>query len=116
MPNIATLGAVAFLNQDLASVAGSGQVRWDGKLMNEWPLQDAKNRFSAIVDAAIAGNPQRVIRRGKPAVVVLAVEEYERLCQLEKAKAPTFAELLLAIPQGDGEFESLRLPTRLADF
>ena len=36
------------------------------KLMNEWPLQDAKNRFSAIVDAAVAGNPQRVMRRGSP--------------------------------------------------
>ena len=84
--------------------------------MNEWPLQDANDRFSAIIDAAIAGNPQRVIRRGKPAVVVLAAEEYERLCQLEKAKSPTFAELLLAIPQDDGEFEALRLPSRPADF
>ena len=85
------------------------------KLMNEWPLQDAKNRFSAIVDAAVAGNPQRVMRRGKPAVVVIAAEEYERLCQLEIAKAPTFAELLLATPQDDGEFGSLRLPSRPVD-
>ena len=84
--------------------------------MNEWPLQDAENRFSAIVDAAVSGGPQRVTRPGKPAVVILAAEEYERLCQLGKAKTPTFAELLLAIPQDDEDFESLRLSPRPADF
>ena len=84
--------------------------------MNEWLLQDAKNKFSAVVDAAAAGTPQRVTRRGKPVVVVLAVEEYERLCHVEKAKAQTFADLLLAIPQDDGEFEPLPLPSRPVDF
>ena len=84
--------------------------------MNEWPLQDAKNKFSAVVDAAVAGEPQRVTRRGKPVVVVFAVEEYGRLCHVEKAKAPTFADLLLAIPQDDEEFERLQLPSRPVDF
>ena len=83
--------------------------------MTEWLLQDAKNKFSAVVDAALAGDPQRVIRRGKPAVVVLAVEEYERLRRLEKAQAPTLADLLLAIPQDDEEFERLRVPVRPVD-
>ena len=84
--------------------------------MTEWQLQDAKNRFSAVVDAAVAGDPQRVTRRGKPAVVVLAVDEYERLRHLEKARAPTFADLLLAMPQDDEEFERLSLPSRPVDF
>lgn len=84
--------------------------------MTEWPLQDAKNRFSAVVDAAVSGSPQRVTRRGKPVVVVLAVEEYERLRHLEKANAPTFAELLLAIPQDGEAFERLRLFPRTVDF
>ena len=54
--------------------------------MTVWPLQDARNRFSAVVDAAIAGDPQRVTRRGRPAaVVVLAVEEYERQRHAERA-------------------------------
>ena len=56
--------------------------------MAEWPIQDAKNKFSALVNAALAGEPQRVTRRGQPAVIVIAVEEYERLCQAEKADAP----------------------------
>ncbi len=80
--------------------------------MSEWSLQDAKNRFSAVVDAALNGEPQRVTRRGKPAVVVVAVQEYERLRHLEKATAATFADLLLAIPQDGGEFERIQLPTR----
>ena len=80
--------------------------------MAKWQLQDAKNRFSAVVDAAVAGSPQQVTRRGKPAVVVLAADEYERLRHLEKATAPTLADLLLAIPQDDEEFERLSLTVR----
>ena len=80
--------------------------------MTEWPLQDAKNRFSALVNAALAGEPQRVTRRGEPAVVVLAVDEYERLRRMERTEAPTFAELLLEIPQDDAEFERLSVPAR----
>ena len=83
--------------------------------MDAWPLQDAKNRFSAVVNAAIAGSPQQVTRRGKPAVVVLAAEEYERLRHLEKANASSFADFLLAIPQDDGAFERLPLSLRSAD-
>ena len=83
--------------------------------MTEWPLQDAKNKFSALVNAALAGEPQRVTRRGEPAVVVLAAKEYERLCRLEKANAPTLGELLLEIPQDDQEFERLSLPARPLD-
>ena len=83
--------------------------------MTDWPLQDAKNQFSAVVNAAIAGDPQRVTRRGQPAVVVLAVAEYDRLRHLEKAAAPTLPDLLLAIPQDDEDFERLRVPSRPVD-
>jgi hypothetical protein len=54
-----------------------------------------------------------VTKHGKPAVVVVAADEYERLRQCEKAKAPSFAELLLAMPQGGDDFE--RLPLRPRD-
>ena len=80
--------------------------------MTEWQLQDAKNRFSAVVDAAVSGTPQHVTRRGRPAVVVLAVDEYERLCGLDDTSAPTLARLLLDIPQDDEEFERMPLPPR----
>ena len=83
--------------------------------MDAWPLQDAKNQFSAVVNAAMAGTPQQVTRRGKPAVVVVAIKEYERLRHLENARAPTFADHLLAMPQGDGVFERLPLSVRSTD-
>ncbi len=69
--------------------------------MAEWALQDAKNRFSALVDAALGGEPQTVTRRGAPAVVVVAVKDYQRLRHAETVHAPTFVEHLLAIPKGE---------------
>ena len=80
--------------------------------MTEWSLQDAKSNFSALVNAALGGEPQRVARRGRAVVVVLAAEAYERLRRLEKAGAPTLGELLLEMPQDDGEFERLSLARR----
>ena len=83
--------------------------------MAEWAIQDAKNKFSALVNAALAGEPQRVTRRGQPTVVVLAAEEYDRLCRLERSQAPTLGELLLEIPQDDQEFERLPMSNRPLD-
>ena len=83
--------------------------------MVSWSLQDAKNRFSAVVNAALSGEPQTVTRRGVPAVVVLAVQDYERLCQAEKAGAPTFIEHLLAIPKDGPEDLFDRVPLKLRD-
>ena len=68
-----------------------------------WSVQDAKNRFSEVVQAA-RRTPQTVTKHGKPAVVVVDAVEYERLQRLERAQAPSFAGLLLAMPQDDGEF------------
>jgi prevent-host-death family protein len=61
-------------------------------------LQDAKNRFSAVVDAALAGHPQEVTRRGKPVVVVLSVDEYQRLLGQARARRESFAEHLMNFP------------------
>jgi prevent-host-death family protein len=77
-----------------------------------WTLQDAKNRFSAVVDAAARGEPQMVTRRGKLVSVVLCAEEYERLQRLERATAPSLGELLLQMPQDDELFERLPLAPR----
>jgi len=81
----------------------------------EWPLQEAKNKFSELVNAALAGEPQRVTRRGQPAVVVVSADEYERLCRLEEAHVPTFGELLLQIPQDDQDFERINVVPRSLD-
>jgi antitoxin Phd len=76
-----------------------------------WSVQDAKNRFSEVMEAA-RRMPQTVTRHGKPAVVVLDVTEYERLRCLDRARAPSFADLLLSIPQDDGEFPRHKVRVR----
>ncbi|HKP74887.1 MAG TPA: type II toxin-antitoxin system Phd/YefM family antitoxin [Longimicrobiaceae bacterium] len=47
--------------------------------MNNWKLEDAKNRFSEVVRLALADQPQRVTRNGRDAVVVISAAEYDRL-------------------------------------
>lgn len=83
--------------------------------MAEWSVQDAKTRFNEVVNAALAGEPQIVTRRGVPAVVVLAVDDYERLCQAEKAVVPTFIEHLRDIPKEGPEDMFNRIPLELRD-
>jgi antitoxin Phd len=48
---------------------------------NLWQLQDAKSKFSEVVERALAQGVQIVTRRGKKTVVVMPFEEYERLTQ-----------------------------------
>lgn len=77
-----------------------------------WSLQEAQSRFSTVVDAALSGRAQVVTRHGKPAAVVLSVEDYERLVSLEKRALPSFSALLLAMPQDDKTFERITLQPR----
>lgn len=76
-----------------------------------WSVQDAKNRFSEVVDAA-RQKPQTVTKHGKRAVVVMAAEEYDRLKTLEKQKALRFNEHLLNMPKDDVAFDRLKAPLR----
>ena len=63
-----------------------------------WTLQDAKNKFSAVVDAALAGAPQEVSRRGKPVVVILSIVDYQHLLDGAVETRESFADHLLAFP------------------
>lgn len=52
--------------------------------MKRWPVQDAKNQFSRLVELAGTSGPQTITRHGKPVAVVLAVEEFRKLQPKEK--------------------------------
>jgi len=65
-----------------------------------WTLQDAKNRFSTVVEAALAGSPQEITRRGKTAVMVVSTSDYRRLVGAARLQRGSFADQLLAFPAG----------------
>jgi len=75
----------------------------------EWRLADAKNRFSELVNRALAEGPQRVLRRDD-AVIVVAQRDYEKLV----GKRPDFKEFLLRkTPSLEGlDLERDRSPMR----
>jgi len=45
--------------------------------MNQWKLQDAKAKFSELVDRASAGEAQVVTKHGKKVVAIIAYDQYE---------------------------------------
>ena len=63
-----------------------------------WTMQNAKNKFSAVVDAALAGTPQQVTRRGKPTVVVVSTSQYNFLLATARQSRGSFVDHLLAFP------------------
>ncbi len=65
--------------------------------MSIWQLQDAKSRFSEVVDLSLREGPQMVTRRGEEAVVVLSVREYRWLT----GHTPRLIDCLLNAPRGE---------------
>lgn len=47
-------------------------------MARKWQLQDAKNRFSEVVDLALEEGPQTVTRHGKEVAVVVAKQDFDR--------------------------------------
>ncbi len=44
-----------------------------------WTLQDAKNRFSEVVEDALRHGPQTITRRGKETAVLVSAEQFRLL-------------------------------------
>lgn len=65
----------------------------------QWQLQTAKAQLSELVEAALRGEPQRITRRGRDAVVVLSEQAYVALKSNAKMVAPDFVGHLLAMPR-----------------
>jgi antitoxin Phd len=73
--------------------------------MKIWPVQDAKARFSELLETCLREGPQIVTRRGTEAAVLVPVDDWRRL---QRSARPTLKELLLA----DEPRAQLQLPTR----
>jgi prevent-host-death family protein len=59
-----------------------------------WQVQEAKQKFSRLVQCALDEGPQVVTRHGEAVVVVLAADEYRKLT----APRPDFRKFLQDAP------------------
>ena len=78
----------------------------------QWQLQTAKAQLSELVEAALRGEPQRITRRGKDAVMVMSEKAYVALTSSAKSDAPDFVAHLLAMPREKAV--TRQAPTNLA--
>jgi prevent-host-death family protein len=76
-----------------------------------WKLQDAKARFSELVQRAIDEGPQTVSRRGKDVVVVISAEQFE----LMRKRQISLKDLLRSAPWHELEIERDKSPPREID-
>jgi len=65
-------------------------------MMRMWQLQEAKNKFSEVVDEAIKSGPQLITKRGVEAVILLSYTEYRRLIVTQPKLSIFFRESPLA--------------------
>lgn len=66
-----------------------------------WQIQQAKQRFSELVERAQREGPQRVTKHGRDAVVVVAAAEYDRLTRPRRS----LIQLVREAPSALGELE-----------
>ena len=77
-----------------------------------WQIQEAKARFSEMVDRTLKEGPQTVTRHGKPVAVLVPVDEYRRL----RTGGRTFKALLASAPLEGVEIRRTRDMGRIVDF
>jgi len=61
--------------------------------LKSWRVQDAKARFSELLETCLREGPQLVTRRGADAAVLVPVNDWQRL---QRAARPTLKELLMS--------------------
>ena len=57
-----------------------------------WQLQEAKNKFSEVVEEAMTHGPQVITKRGVEAVIVLSYAEYRTMLLNQKKLSAFFRE------------------------
>ena len=75
-------------------------------MSKKWPVQDAKSRFSELLDTTLVEGPQIVTKRGVETAVLLPIEQWRRLARMS---GPDLKEILLA---SEARTEHLAPPRR----
>jgi prevent-host-death family protein len=57
-----------------------------------WQLQEAKNKFSEVVEEALKHGPQVITKRGKETVIVLSYADYRKITLTQKKLSDFFRE------------------------
>ena len=57
-----------------------------------WQLQEAKNRFSELVNKALDEGPQVVTRRGEEVVVIVSNDDYKKLVKSQSSLLEFFRQ------------------------
>ncbi|MGE0281192.1 MAG: type II toxin-antitoxin system Phd/YefM family antitoxin [Rhizobiaceae bacterium] len=70
----------------------------------DWTVANAKAKLSEVIDRAQTA-PQTITRNGKPSVVVVSADEWQR----KTARKGTLAEFLLASPLRGADLDLERL-------
>lgn len=61
--------------------------------MKSWPLQDAKNQFSQVVELARKRGPQTVTRHGEAVAVIVSFDEFKAMIRPKETVAEFFSPL-----------------------
>ena len=65
-------------------------------MVRSWQLQEAKNRFSEVIEEALKDGPQLITRRGVETAVVLSFTDYRKMLLGRKRLSEFFQESPLA--------------------
>ncbi len=65
--------------------------------MQNHQLQEARAHFSSVIDKALNGEPQRITRRGKEAVIIVSEAEWNQM----KQRQLSFGDFLAGFPGFD---------------
>ncbi|MCB0023753.1 MAG: type II toxin-antitoxin system Phd/YefM family antitoxin [Caldilinea sp.] len=72
--------------------------------MLSWQVQEAKNKFSEVIERASHGDPQVITKHGTEVAVVISIDQFKSL----KARSQSLVEFLLESPLSGSEIEVTR--------
>ena len=80
---------------------------------NQWPLQDAKARFSELIRRVKSDGPQHVTVHGRDEVVVISTEDFKRLTEVRTGQE--LVDAMRRSPHPDIDIEPTGFPMPVRD-
>lgn len=87
------------------SAAKPGSV---GAPLVRWNVEEAREKLGSLIEAAMAGEPQEIVRGGKSLVVVVSAKDYKVFAKSRQSLDEMFQNSPLAAAFGKGQIPGLR--------